>query len=113
MLWSEGVQAKRPLEHLLIKGRNLYRARGDSEILRQPWLDESARQCVLDEKHGRGDAARRKRRQGPLVCVCVWGGGGKEGEARAITYQCMLVQATLSLVVGQIQHSTPYMTGWW
>ena len=70
------MQAKRPLEHLLIKGRNLYRPCGGFGTLRQPWQDESARQRVLDEKHRRGDDARRKRRLrkvrwGLRVCVCV------------------------------------------
>lgn len=40
-----------------IKGRNLY-ANG---VYRQRWADENARRAALDEKHGRGDAARAAR----------------------------------------------------
>ena len=69
------MQAKRPMEHLLIKGRNLYRLCGDFGTLRQPWQDESAWQRVLDEKHERKRAARskhglRKVCWGVRVCVC-------------------------------------------
>lgn len=39
------------------KGRNVYR-NGTS---RKPWADEAARREALDEKHGRGDAARAAR----------------------------------------------------
>ena len=42
---------------LRIKGRNLY-ANG---VWRKAWADESARKPVLDEKHARGDRARRAR----------------------------------------------------
>lgn len=38
-----------------IKGRNLYK----SEVYRKLWLDESKRIYVLDEKHKRGDKARK------------------------------------------------------
>jgi len=40
-----------------IKGRNLY-ANG---VWRQPWADESARNQAADEKHQRGDFARKAR----------------------------------------------------
>jgi len=40
-----------------IKGRNLY-ANG---VYRKEWEDEGARNMALDEKHGRGDAARAAR----------------------------------------------------
>ena len=40
-----------------IKGRNLY-ANG---VWRKAWSDEAARKPALDEKHARGDAARRAR----------------------------------------------------
>jgi len=42
---------------LLIKGRNLY-ANG---LYRKPWKDESLRRKAAEEKHARGDAARRAR----------------------------------------------------
>lgn len=41
-----------------IKGRNLY-ANG---LYRKPWADEEKREEVLDEKHERGDIARKARR---------------------------------------------------
>lgn len=41
----------------MIKGRNLY-ANG---VWRQPWLDEAARKHAADEKHQRGDRARKAR----------------------------------------------------
>lgn len=41
----------------MIKGRNLY-ANG---VFRKSWADESARHAALDEKHVRGDSARRAR----------------------------------------------------
>ena len=40
-----------------IKGRNLY-ANG---VYRKAWTDESQRELALDEKHTRGDRARRAR----------------------------------------------------
>jgi len=42
---------------LLIKGRNLYR----EGCHRKPWPDESLRKAALQEKHARGDQARRWR----------------------------------------------------
>eukprot|EP00897_Mesotaenium_endlicherianum_P004856 jgi/Mesen1/4399/ME000225S03389 len=57
VLWSRGERALPPLKPLLIKGRNLYRLR----TRRQLWADEGERRRVLDEKHARGDAARRVR----------------------------------------------------
>lgn len=42
---------------LRIKGRNLY-ANG---TYRKPWADESLRHAAAEEKHVRGDAARRAR----------------------------------------------------
>lgn len=44
-------------QKMKIKGRNLYR----NGVWRAPWADESARIAVLNEKHGRGDAARQAR----------------------------------------------------
>ena len=43
---------------LRIKGRNLY-ANG---VYRKSWADESLRHAAAEEKHGRGDAARRARK---------------------------------------------------
>uniref|UniRef100_A0A0D9X1K6 DUF7699 domain-containing protein n=1 Tax=Leersia perrieri TaxID=77586 RepID=A0A0D9X1K6_9ORYZ len=57
VFWSKGVGKLPPLHPLLIKGRNLYRMM----TFRQPWLNEADRVKALDEKHGRGDAARRVR----------------------------------------------------
>ena len=42
---------------ICIKGRNLYR----EGTWRKPWEDESKRQIQLDEKHERGNDARRER----------------------------------------------------
>lgn len=42
---------------LLRKGRNIYR----NGTLRQEWGDETERQLVVDEKHDRGDGARREK----------------------------------------------------
>lgn len=39
------------------KGRNVYR----NGTVRLPWPDEAKRKAVADEKHRRGDAARRER----------------------------------------------------
>lgn len=41
----------------LIKGRNLYK----NGVWRKPWENEAARRVVADEKHTRGDRARRAR----------------------------------------------------
>ncbi|KAL4584440.1 hypothetical protein LXL04_009041 [Taraxacum kok-saghyz] len=57
VLWSKGVKPLPPLHPLLIKGRNLYRLK----TMRQRWKDESERQKILSEKHGRGNAARTNR----------------------------------------------------
>jgi|JI10StandDraft_1071094.scaffolds.fasta_scaffold191416_4 hypothetical protein len=43
----------------LRKGRNIYR----NGCVRLPWPDESERRKAADEKHERGDAARRERDQ--------------------------------------------------
>ncbi len=40
-----------------IKGRNLYA----KEIMRKPWANESQRRLAQEEKHERGDVARRMR----------------------------------------------------
>ena len=45
-----GVEVRR-------KGRNIYR----NGTFRKPWDDELARQQVCDEKHNRGDQARKAR----------------------------------------------------
>ena len=58
VLWSSGLRPKQPLENLLIKGRNLYRAVGGRTVRRRPWADEMLRRSVLGEKHERGAAAR-------------------------------------------------------
>lgn len=42
---------------ILIKGRNLYR----NGTWRKLWESESARRAATEEKHGRGDRARRAR----------------------------------------------------
>lgn len=42
---------------MLIKGRNLYR----HGVHRKPWEDEARRKQAADEKHLRGDTARRAR----------------------------------------------------
>jgi len=39
----------------LIKGRNLYK----NGVFRRAWADERARDAVLDEKHSRGEIARK------------------------------------------------------
>ncbi|EEC82458.1 hypothetical protein OsI_26895 [Oryza sativa Indica Group] len=57
VFWSKGVGKLPPLYLLLVKGRNLYRMM----TFRQPWLNEADRLKALDEKHSRGDAARRVR----------------------------------------------------
>ncbi|MDR1529895.1 MAG: hypothetical protein LBS40_05800 [Burkholderiales bacterium] len=40
-----------------IKGRNLY----DNGTWRKPWTDEATRKAAQEEKHERGDAARKAR----------------------------------------------------
>lgn len=57
VFWSKGVGKLPPLYLLLVKGRNLYRMM----TFRQPWANEEDRSKALDEKHSRGDAARRVR----------------------------------------------------
>lgn len=42
---------------LTIKGRNLYR----EGVWRKPWADESLRHAAAEEKHARGNQARRAR----------------------------------------------------
>lgn len=54
---SSGFQALKPGKVTRRKGRNIYR-NGTS---RKSWVDESARQVAVDEKHLRGDAARSDR----------------------------------------------------
>jgi len=50
------------------KGRNVYR-NGTS---RKPWADEAARKAALNEKHGRGDAARAARSaRMEAECLCA------------------------------------------
>ncbi|XP_071711449.1 uncharacterized protein [Rutidosis leptorrhynchoides] len=56
VLWSNGPKKLNPLSLLLLKGRNFYKF----GTFRQPWDDEAERLKVLEEKHSRGDAARRK-----------------------------------------------------
>ena len=46
-------------EKIKIKGRNLYK----QGVYRQPWQDESLRSKALDEKHTRGNEARKQRKQ--------------------------------------------------
>ncbi|PAN14857.1 hypothetical protein PAHAL_2G449300 [Panicum hallii] len=57
VFWSKGAGKLPPLHLLLVKGRNLYRMM----TFRQPWANEAERLKVLDEKHSRGDDARRVR----------------------------------------------------
>jgi len=60
---STGFQALQVGDKIKRKGRNIYR----NGTKRAPWVDESARQAALDEKHGRGDfarAARQERKEG-------------------------------------------------
>lgn len=45
----------------LIKGRNLYR----NGVWRTPWLVETVRKVVVDEKHARGNTARTLRANRP------------------------------------------------
>lgn len=59
VLWSEGKQALEAGAEIRRKGRNLY-ANG---TLRKPWPDESAREARRDEKHTRGNKARKLRRE--------------------------------------------------
>jgi hypothetical protein len=42
-----------------IKGRNLYR----NDLWRKPWADPSLRSIVAEEKHCRGDTARKTREE--------------------------------------------------
>ncbi|XP_062188281.1 zinc finger CCCH domain-containing protein 62 [Phragmites australis] len=57
VFWSKGAGNLPPLHLLLVKGRNLYRMM----TFRQPWPNEMERLKTLEEKHNRGDAARRVR----------------------------------------------------
>ncbi|KAJ1291915.1 hypothetical protein BS78_02G352700 [Paspalum vaginatum] len=57
VFWSKGAGRLAPLHLLLVKGRNLYRMM----TLRQRWANEAERQKILEEKHSRGDDARRVR----------------------------------------------------
>jgi len=57
VFWSNGAGKLPPLHLLLVKGRNLYRMM----TFRQPWANEAERLKVLEEKHSRGDDARRVR----------------------------------------------------
>jgi len=57
VFWSKGAGKLPPLHLLLVKGRNLYRMM----TFRQPWANEVERLKVLEEKHNRGDDARRVR----------------------------------------------------
>ncbi|KAG2538282.1 zinc finger CCCH domain-containing protein 62-like isoform X2 [Panicum virgatum] len=57
ILWSKGYKPWPPLHPLLIKGRNLYK----DKTMRQPWPDEEERNKVIQEKHERGDLARKSR----------------------------------------------------
>ncbi|TKW35865.1 hypothetical protein SEVIR_2G403500v4 [Setaria viridis] len=57
VFWSKGVGKLSTLHLLLVKGRNLYRMM----TFRQPWANEAERLKVLEEKHSRGDDARRVR----------------------------------------------------
>lgn len=54
---SDGVQPLVAGTKTTRKGRNVYR----NGTARKPWADEAARREALDEKHGRGDAARSAR----------------------------------------------------
>jgi hypothetical protein len=54
---SDGYQPLTAGAKTTRKGRNVYR----NGTARLPWEDETARKIALDEKHGRGDAARSAR----------------------------------------------------
>jgi len=56
---SDGCEPLTPGQRIMRKGRNLYRG----VVERLLWADEQQRQVVAQEKHQRGDAARRKRQQ--------------------------------------------------
>ncbi|CAL4924756.1 unnamed protein product [Urochloa decumbens] len=57
ILWSKGYKPWPPLHPLLIKGRNLYK----DQTMRQPWCDEEERNRAIQEKHERGDLARKSK----------------------------------------------------
>ncbi|CAL4941611.1 unnamed protein product [Urochloa decumbens] len=57
ILWSKGYKPWPPLHPLLIKGRNLYK----DQTMRQPWSDEEERSRAIQEKHERGDLARKSK----------------------------------------------------
>ncbi|CAN6226124.1 unnamed protein product [Urochloa humidicola] len=57
VFWTKGPGKLPPLHLLLVKGRNLYRMM----TFHQPWANEAERLKVLEEKHNRGDDARRVR----------------------------------------------------
>ena len=60
---SDGCEPLTPGQRIMRKGRNLYR-----EVpQRLLWDDEQQRQLVAQEKHQRGDAARRKRQERQLL----------------------------------------------
>ncbi len=54
---SVGYDALKPGTKTTRKGRNIYR----NGTTRLPWPDEAARHAVANEKHARGDMARRAR----------------------------------------------------
>ncbi len=54
---SEGVCALAPGNKILRKGRNVYR----NGAYRKEWNNEAERCAEADDKHARGDAARRTR----------------------------------------------------
>lgn len=57
IIGSDGYEPLKPGAVTTRKGRNVYR----NGTMRKPWIDESARRAVLEEKHARGDAARAER----------------------------------------------------
>jgi hypothetical protein len=73
------MRPKRPLETILIKGRNLYRAVGGRTVRRRPWQEEALRRAVLGEKHERGAEARGEREE-----RMVSPGGGFQGGEREV-----------------------------
>ena len=58
VIQSEGYEPIEPEKVIRRKGRNIYR----NGTKRRPWENELARNQVLDEKHNRGEIARRERR---------------------------------------------------
>ena len=59
ILASDGTEPLAAGSKTTRKGRSVYR----NGVLRAAWLDETERRAALDDKHARGDAARRAREE--------------------------------------------------